>query len=40
LIDVRWQLGERDSARELLRESLETNPDSRHLQEVDERLAP
>ncbi len=40
LIDVRWQLGERDSARELLRQSLETNPDSRHLQEVDERLAP
>jgi tetratricopeptide (TPR) repeat protein len=40
LIDVRWQLGERDSARELLRESLETNPDSRHLQEVDERLTP
>ena len=40
LVDVRWQLGERDSARELLRESLEANPDSRHLQEVDERLAP
>jgi tetratricopeptide (TPR) repeat protein len=40
LVDVRWQLGERDSARELLRQSLEANPDSRHLQEVDERLPP
>ncbi|MNC87075.1 Lipopolysaccharide assembly protein B [compost metagenome] len=40
LVDVRWQLGELDSARELLRQSLETNPDSRHLQEVSERLAP
>jgi tetratricopeptide (TPR) repeat protein len=40
LVDVRWQLGEHDSARELLRQSLEANPDSRHLQEVDERLSP
>jgi tetratricopeptide (TPR) repeat protein len=40
LVDARWQLGERDSARELLRQSLEANPDSRHLQEVDERLEP
>ena len=40
LVDVRWQLGERDSALELLRQSLEANPDSRHLKEVDERLAP
>jgi Tfp pilus assembly protein PilF len=40
LVDVRWQLGERDSALELLRQSLATNPDSRHLQEVDERLSP
>ena len=40
LVDVRWQLGERDSARELLRQSLEANPDSRHLKEVDERLSP
>ena len=31
LVDVRWQLGERDSALELLRQSLEANPDSRHL---------
>jgi tetratricopeptide (TPR) repeat protein len=40
LVDVRWQLGERDSALELLRESLDANPDSRHLKEVDERLSP
>ena len=40
LVDVRWQLGERDSALELLRQSLAANPDSRHLQEVDERLSP
>ncbi len=40
LVDVRWQLGERDSALELLRQSLDANPDSRHLREVDERLAP
>jgi tetratricopeptide (TPR) repeat protein len=40
LVDVRWQLGEHDSARELLRQSLQANPDSRHLQEVDERIDP
>jgi len=40
LVDVRWQLGERDSARELLRQSLDANPDSRHLREVSERLPP
>jgi tetratricopeptide (TPR) repeat protein len=40
LVDARWQLGERDSARELLRQSLEASPDSRHLQEVNERLTP
>jgi tetratricopeptide (TPR) repeat protein len=40
LIDARWQLGERDSALDLLRESLQANPDSRHLQEVEERLNP
>jgi tetratricopeptide (TPR) repeat protein len=40
LVDVRWQLGERDSALELLRRELDANPDSRHLQEVDERLSP
>jgi len=40
VIDARWQLGEHDSARELLRQSLEANPDSRHLKEVEERIAP
>jgi tetratricopeptide (TPR) repeat protein len=40
LVDVRWQLGERDSALELLRRALDANPDNRHLQEVDERLSP
>jgi tetratricopeptide (TPR) repeat protein len=40
LVDVRWQLGERDSALELLRSSLETNPDSPHLRELTERLDP
>jgi tetratricopeptide (TPR) repeat protein len=40
LVDVRWQLGERDSALELLRRALDANPESRHLQEVNERLAP
>jgi tetratricopeptide (TPR) repeat protein len=40
LIDVRWQLGERDSALELLHQSIEANPDSRHLKEVEERLSP
>jgi tetratricopeptide (TPR) repeat protein len=40
LVDVRWQLGERDSALALLRESLQANPDSSPLQEVSERLSP
>jgi tetratricopeptide (TPR) repeat protein len=40
LVDVRWELGERDSALELLRESLEANPDSPHLRELTDRLAP
>jgi len=40
LVDVRWQLGERSSALELLRESLEANPDSPHLRELTDRLAP
>jgi tetratricopeptide (TPR) repeat protein len=38
LVDVRWQLGQRDSALELLRQSLQRDPDSRHLREVSERL--
>jgi tetratricopeptide (TPR) repeat protein len=39
LVDVRWALGEREAALELLRSTLEKNPDSRHLREVSERLA-
>jgi tetratricopeptide (TPR) repeat protein len=38
LVDVHWALGDRDIALELLRSSLERNPESRHLQEVSERL--
>jgi len=40
LIDTRWKLGERDSALELLREALQASPDSSHLKELTERLAP
>jgi tetratricopeptide (TPR) repeat protein len=40
LVDVRWQLGERDSALELLRRSIEADPDSPHLRELTERLEP
>jgi tetratricopeptide (TPR) repeat protein len=40
LIDVRWALGEREQALELLRVSLEKNPDDRHLREVSGRLIP
>jgi tetratricopeptide (TPR) repeat protein len=39
LVDVRWALGERDAALELLRSTLEKNPESRHLKEVSERLS-
>jgi tetratricopeptide (TPR) repeat protein len=38
LIDVRWALGEQEQARELLRTSLEKDPDDRHLQEISERI--
>jgi tetratricopeptide (TPR) repeat protein len=38
VVEVRWELGERESALELLRTSLEQSPDSRHLQDVSERL--
>jgi Tfp pilus assembly protein PilF len=38
LVDVRWQLGERDSALELLHGLLEQYPNDRHLKEVSERL--
>jgi tetratricopeptide (TPR) repeat protein len=39
LVDVHWALGDREQALELLRVTLERNPESRHLQEVSERLA-
>jgi tetratricopeptide (TPR) repeat protein len=39
LVDVHWALGDRDAALELLRATLQKNPDSRHLKEVSERLA-
>jgi tetratricopeptide (TPR) repeat protein len=38
LVDVHWALGDREQALELLRTTLERNPDSRHLREVSERL--
>jgi tetratricopeptide (TPR) repeat protein len=38
LVEVRWQLGERDSARELLRMLLEQYPNDRYLEDVSERL--
>jgi len=38
LVDVRWQLGERDSALELLHGLIEQFPDDRHLKEISERL--
>jgi tetratricopeptide (TPR) repeat protein len=38
LVDVHWALGDRAQALELLRTTLEQNPESRHLKEVSERL--
>jgi tetratricopeptide (TPR) repeat protein len=40
LVDVRWALGEREQALELLRTSLEKAPDDKHLREVSTRLTP
>jgi len=40
LVDVRWALGEREEALELLRTSLEKAPDDEHLREVSGRLTP
>jgi tetratricopeptide (TPR) repeat protein len=40
LIDVRWALGERDQALELLRSSLDKTPDDQHLRDLRDRLAP
>jgi tetratricopeptide (TPR) repeat protein len=38
LVAVRWRLGQKDSARELLRKALEQNPDDRHLKDIGEQL--
>ena len=38
LVVVRWRLGEKDSARELLRKALEQSPDDRHLKDAGEQL--
>lgn len=38
LIDVHWALGDQEQAREILRTSLEKNPESRHLKEISERI--
>ena len=40
IVDVQWALGNVDQAQKLLRESLEAHPNSPHLQELDQRLAP
>ena len=40
IVDVQWALGNVDQAQELLRESLGEHPNSPHLQELDQRLAP
>ena len=40
IVDVQWALGNEGQAQELLRESLAEHPDSLHLQELDQRLAP
>lgn len=38
LVDVHWALGERERALSVLDDALERNPDSRHLNEVEQRL--
>jgi tetratricopeptide (TPR) repeat protein len=38
LVDVRWALGDRDEALDLLHAALERNPDDRHLKELSGRL--
>jgi tetratricopeptide (TPR) repeat protein len=40
IVDTRWALGEHDQALELLRQKLEEDPDSPHLKELEQRLAP
>ncbi|HEY5624779.1 MAG TPA: tetratricopeptide repeat protein [Gammaproteobacteria bacterium] len=38
IIDTQWALGNRDLALEMLRETLESNPESSHLTELEQRL--
>jgi len=40
IVDTQLALGNEDEALELLRQKLEENPESSHLQELDQRLAP
>jgi tetratricopeptide (TPR) repeat protein len=39
LVDVRWALGDKENALELLKSALERNPNDRHLRELSGRLA-
>lgn len=39
VVEVRWQLGERDSARDLLRTLREQHPNDRYVEDVTKRLA-
>ena len=40
IVDTQWALGNREQALELLQLKLAENPESRHLKELDQRLAP
>lgn len=40
LVDVHWALGQHDAARDVLNRAIRQSPDSRHLQEVQRRIAP
>ncbi len=40
IVDTQWALGNHEQALELLQQKLQENPESRHLKELDQRLAP
>ena len=40
IVDTEWALGNYEQALELLQQKLRENPESRHLKELDQRLAP
>jgi tetratricopeptide (TPR) repeat protein len=40
IVDTQWALGNREQALELLQQKLAETPESRHLKELDQRLAP